>query len=104
MEVDKRRTDRTRHDHRVHWMDEIRSDGVVADPNKRQEVQKFTLDVSQGVTKFVVSGVLEWIPGPNPVLPGTCGGVGRRVHIARSVGRAAQRSARGSSQSYGDSE
>ena len=55
------------HDHRAHWMGNVKPDGVSARPNGRQVVQPFSFVVKQGDRTYTVSGSLEWIPGPNPI-------------------------------------
>ena len=88
------------HDHRVHWMGKVRPDNVVAQPDKRQLVQNFTVEVKQRDQTHMVSGVLEWVPGPSPVpylliavvLAGALGAIGvwagfddRRRRFARMI-------------------
>ena len=53
------------HDHRVHWMGTVRPDTVKANPGRRATIQPFTFDVKQASKTFRVSGILEWVPGPN---------------------------------------
>ena len=55
------------HDHRAHWMGNVKPDGVRARPNERQVVQPFSFVVKQGGRTYTVSGSLEWIPGPSPI-------------------------------------
>src|SRR4051794_17835117 len=54
------------HDHRTHNMTGSLPPAVKADPDARQTVSTWDVQMRQGDTQLVVNGTLEWVPGPTP--------------------------------------
>ena len=54
------------HDHRTHWMGGLKPPGVQSDPDQRQTVAPWDVQLRQGDTEIVGSGTIEWVPGPSP--------------------------------------
>ncbi len=55
------------HDHRAHYMGSVPPQAVDRQPNLRRTIQRFDVPISQGKQKYVVSGVVEWVPSSSPV-------------------------------------
>jgi hypothetical protein len=59
------------HDHRIHFMGSVLPQRILDDPKLRQPVQPpFMISVhrgSMGAVPSVITGRVEWVPGPSPV-------------------------------------
>ncbi len=54
------------HDHRAHYMGSVPPENVEKDRSLRQVIQTFEIPIKQGSKTYVVTGIVEWIPGPSP--------------------------------------
>jgi hypothetical protein len=58
------------HDHRVHWMSPEVPDQVDASSGERQRVLTWSLGLTVDDEPVEVSGELDYLPAPSPVVPG----------------------------------
>lgn len=64
------------YDQRVHWIVQQRlPPRVMADPDRAQKVQSWTVPMRIGDREVAATGELRWVPGPSP-WPGIVGSIG----------------------------
>lgn len=70
------------HDHRVHWMSPALPPQVDTGSREVQPVSSWELELAVDGEPVVVSGQLDWIPGPSAVVPGALAAMALAAGVA----------------------